>query len=360
MALSPGTKLGVYEIVAPIGKGGMSEVYRARDTKLGRDVAIKLPPEELSRDSDRLARFELEAKLLAALSHASIATLYGFEESDGIQYLAVELVPGATLAERIASGPIPVEEAIVIARQVSDTLEAAHEAGVIHRDLKPDNIKVSDDGHVKVLDFGLAKAFAEDGTQVDSSLSPTLTRAGTQTGVVLGTAAYVSPEQARGKGVDKRADIFAFGCVVDEMLTARRAVDGETVSDILASVIKTEPDWTDVPTRVRALVKRCVEKGIRQRYRDIGDVRLDLDVSPAVVETAPARRSSRWPIAGAGDDAKRRAGACPPAFPPGRPTFSFSFPDRRLSPLTASGFSSVQARCDRSSSSRDGCRRLNE
>ena len=282
MPLTSGTKLGVYEIVSPIGKGGMGEVYRARDTKLERDVAIKVLPEEFAQDAERLARFEREAKLLASLNHPNIASIHGFEDSDGVTAIVLELVEGPTLAERIAEGPISLEETIAIAGQMAEALEAGHEAGVIHRDLKPANVKVRQDGAVKVLDYGLAKALGGDGpiaTDSELSQSPTLTRHGTQVGVILGTAAYMSPEQAKGKSVDKRTDIWAFGAVVYEMLTGQKPFDGDDVSEILASVIKSEPDWSrlpsGVPPRLLELLKLCLEKDPGRRLRDIGDARLD-------------------------------------------------------------------------------------
>ena len=281
MSLSSGTKLGVYEIVAPIGKGGMGEVYRARDTKLGREVAIKVLPEEFSQHEERVERFEREAKLLAALNHPNIATLHDLEESGGQKFLVMELVEGETLAERIARGPIPVDEALRLARQIASGLEAAHEKGVIHRDLKPANIKITPEGQIKILDFGLAKAFQEEAGQgLDSSLSPTLTR-GTVVGAIMGTAGYMSPEQARGKTVDKRSDVWAFGAVLYEMLTGRRAFDGGDASEILAGVIKSEPSWErlpeDAPPPLKPLLERCLAKDPKERVRDIGDVRLALD-----------------------------------------------------------------------------------
>ncbi len=233
MPLAYGTRLGPYEVGPALGVGGMGEVYRARDTKLDREVAIKVLPEEFAKDKERLARFEREAKLLASLNHPNIASIYGLEESDGVKALVLELVDGPTLAERIAEGPIPVEEALPIARQIADALEAGHETGIIHRDLKPANIKLKEDGTVKVLDYGLAKALEGDtpsGTASELSQSPTLTRHGTQVGVILGTAAYMSPEQAKGKRVDKRADVWAFGVVLYEMLTSRRPFAGEGAS----------------------------------------------------------------------------------------------------------------------------------
>ncbi len=259
----------------------MGEVYRARNRKLDRDVAIKVLPEQFSRDKERVARFEREAKLLASLNHPNIASIYGFEQSEGMHYLILELVDGETLAERIARGSIPVDELLDIAIQIADALEEAHEKGVIHRDLKPANIKLTPDGKVKVLDFGLAKAFADETLDADSSMSPTITRDATRVGVILGTAAYMSPEQARGKSVDKRSDIFAFGSVLYEMLTGKKAFPGEGVSDVLASVIKLEPDWsgvalTETSPRLRELLHRCLEKNPKKRRRDIGDVRNEL------------------------------------------------------------------------------------
>jgi serine/threonine protein kinase len=224
MALKNGTRLGPYEITAPIGAGGMGEVYRATDTKLKRDVAIKVLPEDVARDRERLARFEREAHVLASLNHPNIASIYGLEESDGVPCLVLELVEGQTLAERIKEGSLPVDKGLELARQITSALEAAHEKGVIHRDLKPANVKITPEGTAKVLDFGLAKAFADESAEIsgDASLSPTLTMAATQAGVILGTAAYMSPEQARGKRVDKRTDIWAFGCVLYEILTGRQ------------------------------------------------------------------------------------------------------------------------------------------
>ena len=252
MSFISGDRLQYYEITGPLGAGGMGVVYQARDTKLGRDVAIKVLPEDFAANPERLARFQREAKVLASLNHPNIAAIYGLEESDGVHFLVLELVPGETLAERIASGRLSVEEALEIASQIAEALEEAHESGIVHRDLKPANVKITPDGKVKVLDFGLAKAFAEDSAQADSSLSPTLTRDATRAGVILGTAAYMSPEQARGKSVDKRSDIFSFGCVLYEMLTGRKAFDGEEVSDILAAVLKTEPDFEVLPTNLRS------------------------------------------------------------------------------------------------------------
>ena len=294
MPLSSGTKLGPYEVLAPIGKGGMGEVYKAKDTRLDRTVAIKVLPAEFAFDRERLARFEREAKLLASLNHPNIASVHGFEESDGVKALVLELVEGPTLAERISRGPIPVDEAVAIAKQIAEALEAGHEAGVIHRDLKPSNVKVKEDGRVKVLDYGLAKALEGEGAGgADSELSqsPTLTRQGTQVGVILGTAAYMSPEQAKGKRVDKRADIWAFGAVTYEMLTGKRAFAGEDISDTLAAVLKTEPEWkalpAETPVELRRILLRCLEKDPRKRIRDVGDVRLELERLGGSTEDAP-------------------------------------------------------------------------
>src|SRR5271169_4647245 len=237
MALAPGTRLGSYEVVAPIGAGGMGEVYQAHDTKLGRDVAIKVLPEAFVSDPERLSRFQREAKMLAQLNHPNIATIYGLEHSNGTQYLVMELVSGENLAERVKrEGAVPIEEALTIAKQIAEALEAAHEKSIIHRDLKPANVKLTLEGKVKVLDFGLAKAFEDDPSTVDMSNSPTLSQAATMQGVILGTAAYMSPEQARGRAVDKRTDIWAFGCVLYELLTGKQAFHGEDVTDILAAV----------------------------------------------------------------------------------------------------------------------------
>jgi len=289
MSLTPGARLAHYEITELVGVGGMGEVYRARDTKLGRDVAIKVLPEAVASSKERLGRLEREAKLLASLNHANIATLHGLEESDGVHYFVMEFVSGETLAARIERGPLTPDEARDIARQLVDALEAAHENGVIHRDLKPANIKITTDDNVKVLDFGLAKSFAEEGTEVDSSLSPTRTRDGSEAGVILGTAAYMSPEQARGRPVDKRSDIFSFV----EMLSAKKTFEGEMVSDILASVIKLAPEWSRLPAStplsLERLLHRCLEKDPRKRLRDIGDARLDLEAEDAAV-TAPRLR----------------------------------------------------------------------
>lgn len=288
MALTRGDRVGPYEIAELLGAGGMGEVYRARDAKLGRDVALKILPELFTNDPDRLVRFRREAQLLASLNHPNIGQIYGFEDSStssgqagGQHALVLELVEGPTLADRIARGPVPLDDALPIARQIADALEAAHDQGIIHRDLKPANIKVRDDGTVKVLDFGLAKALDPVSTSsAESKNSPTVTGHGTQLGLILGTASYMSPEQARGKAADRRADTWAFGIVLYEMLTGRQTFDGDTITDVIASIVQREPDWTrlppETPARVHRLLRRCLEKDPRRRLRDIGDARLDL------------------------------------------------------------------------------------
>ena len=294
MPLNPGTRLGVYEVSAKIGEGGMGEVYQARDTKLDRDVALKVLPEAFTSDPDRLARFEREAKVLASLNHPNIGSIYGLEEAEGVRALVLELVEGPTLADRIKQGPIPIDEALPIAKQIAEALEAAHEQGVIHRDLKPANMKVKADGTVKVLDFGLAKAFQPDASDPNMSMSPTisLTAAATQMGMIIGTAAYMSPEQARGKAVDKRTDIWAFGVVLYEMLSGARPFQGEDVSLTLASVMKSDVNVQtlprDVPQTVRTVLDRCLEKNPNRRIRDIGDVSLAMEGAFETTVTAPS------------------------------------------------------------------------
>ena len=282
VVLTVGSRLGAYEIIAPIGHGGMGEVYRAIDTKLKREVAIKILPSAVAADTDRLARFRREAEVLASLNHPHIAAIYGLEESVGMTALVMELVEGEDLSQRIARGPIPFDEAVPIATQIADALEAAHEQGIIHRDLKPANIKVREDGTVKVLDFGLAKALLPSdrtlaaGQQLNVAQSPTITTpAMTAAGMILGTAAYMSPEQAKGKPAEKRSDIWAFGCVLYEMLTGTRAFDGEDVGDTLANVLKSTPDWqrlsAETPASVRRLLGRCLERDVRRRLPHIGN-----------------------------------------------------------------------------------------
>jgi eukaryotic-like serine/threonine-protein kinase len=279
--LSAGTKIGSYEIVSPLGAGGMGEVYRARDSKLSRQVALKVLPDAFARNPDRMARFEREARVLASLNHTHIATIFGVEDSGASRALVMELVEGPTLADRLRSGPIPIAEALPIARQICEALEYAHEHGVIHRDLKPANIKFTADDSTKVLDFGLAKAVEADPASIDIATSPTMSRMATMAGILLGTAAYMSPEQAKAKPVDRRADIWAFGCVLYEMLSGKMAFHGETVTDTLAAVIKEEPDWSllphDTPVRVRVLLQRCLQKDPKQRLQAIGDARIALE-----------------------------------------------------------------------------------
>ena len=310
MPLQPGTRLGPYEIVSVLGAGGMGEVYRARDTRLQRDVAIKTLPALVAADADRLSRFEREARLLASLQHPNIAAVYGLEESGNVLGLVMELVEGQTLAGLVQRAPhgLPTAQALAIARQIAEALEAAHEHGVVHRDLKPGNIMVTDHGTVKVLDFGLAKAlgteFSGGSGLVDS---PTATSAGTEAGVVLGTAAYMSPEQARGQAVDKRSDIFSFGAVLYETITGRRAFEGDNATDLLAAIVSRDPDLTVLPSGtpapVRRLLKRSLEKDRRRRLSDIADARLDIDEAiappPSDAIAAPARAPRRRWVAAA-------------------------------------------------------------
>ena len=303
MPLEPGTTLGPYTVTAKIGEGGMGEVYRATDTKLDRDVALKVLPEAFTADPDRLARFEREAKVLASLNHPNIGTIYGLEEAEGVKALVLELIEGPTLADRIKQGPIPVDEALPIARQIAEALEAAHEQGIVHRDLKPANIKVRSDGTVKVLDFGLAKALAGDAEAADLSQSPTMTASmgGTREGVILGTAAYMSPEQARGRPLDKRTDIWAFGCVLFEMLTGRSALGGETLSDTIAGILEREPEWgllpAGVPPGVATYLRRCFERDPKRRVRDIGDVRLAMEGAFETTDTVRGDSATVQPFA---------------------------------------------------------------
>jgi serine/threonine-protein kinase len=306
-----GATLSHYLLTAKLGEGGMGEVYRATDRKLDREVAIKVLPAAFTKDAERLGRFEREAKLLAQLHHPNIAAIFGLEESGGVRALVLELVEGEDLAQRLARGAIPVDEAIAIARQIADALEAAHEKGIVHRDLKPQNVKLGADGRVKVLDFGLAKAMdpasSRSGSPAASPTlmsSPTLTAAGTQLGMILGTAAYMAPEQARGGAVDKRADIWAFGVVLFEMLTGRRLFDGETVSDVLAAVLTRDPGWSALPAAtppaVVRLLRRCLERDPKKRLHDIADARLELDAAAdsaadvAPLQPAPARRGAAF------------------------------------------------------------------
>src|ERR1035438_1435149 len=277
MALTSGIKLGPYEIRSLLGTGGMGEVYRASDSKLGRDVALKVILQEFSQDAQLMARFQREAQVLASLNHTNIASIYGLEDSGGMRALVMELVEGPTLDERIQQGAIPIEEALPIARQIAGALEYAHERGIIHRDLKPANIKVTHDGKVKVLDFGLAKALQGDTAPGNISNSPTMTLEATKAGIILGTAAYMSPEQAKGKVVDRRADIWSFGVVLFEMLAGRQMYVGETATDIMAAVVRAEPDWSllpkNVPPRVRELLQRCLVKRSEEHTSELQSLR---------------------------------------------------------------------------------------
>ena len=302
MTLAAGSRLGSYEVLSALGAGGMGEVYRATDTRLARDVAVKVLPEEFFEDRDRVARFEREARSLAALNHPGIAAVYSFEEvpgpsSSGARHLLVmELVEGEDLAQKLLVGPLPLEEALSLARQTAEALEAAHEKGIVHRDLKPANVKVTEEGKVKLLDFGLAKALEGDPSKEKSgpglAESPTLTARATAAGMILGTAAYMSPEQARGKPVDKRTDVWAFGCVLFEMLAGKKAFEGETVSDTLAAILRGEPDWSALPAqtpeRVREILRKCLRREAKSRLHDIADARLDLEELAATASLASA------------------------------------------------------------------------
>ena len=301
MAIGPGARIGPYEVTALLGEGGMGKVWRAHHTALKRDDALKVLPDAFASDPERLARFQREAQVLASLNHPNIAHVYGLEESDGTKALVMELVEGPTLADRLAEGPIPVDEALAIAKQIAEALEAAHDQGIIHRDLKPANIKVRSDGTVKVLDFGLAKATEPTGALSSGlSQSPTITTpAMTRAGLILGTAAYMSPEQAKGKPADKRSDIWAFGCVLFEMLTGKRAFEGDDVSDTLAAVLKSDPDWAalprDVPPLIRTLIRRCLEKDRKRRASDVSTATFSIDEYESVgSHVGPAPTMSTW------------------------------------------------------------------
>jgi eukaryotic-like serine/threonine-protein kinase len=335
VTLSPGERLGPYEILAPLGAGGMGEVYRARDTRLKRDVAVKMLSDELSRDAEHLARFQREAEMLAALNHPGIAAIYGIEESEPGRFLVLELVPGETLADRLAAGPLPVDQALEITRQVADALASAHEKGIVHRDLKPGNVMITPEGRVKLLDFGLARSFEGPAGGPDST-SPTLTRAGT----VLGTPAYMSPEQARGQPLDERSDVWSFGCILYEELTGRAAFGGDTFSDQLAAILRGDPDWNalphDTPSVVRRLLDRCLEKDAGGRLRNVGEARWALEEALAQRQEekgigAAQDRSPTPPSKGAGGSLLRSLRAAfsrppPPSVVPTTPP--------RLSQLT--------------------------
>ncbi len=308
-----GQSIAHYRVTGKLGAGGMGEVYRATDSRLNRDVAVKVLPQEFAQDAQRMARFEREAQVLAALNHPHIAAIFGLEQADGSRALVMELVEGPTLAARVAQSAMPVEEALAIAKQIAEALEYAHERGIIHRDLKPANIKFTPDGGVKLLDFGLAKALADEKPSGDMSTSPTLSMAATRAGLILGTAAYMSPEQARGKAVDRRADIWSFGVVLFEMLSGKQIFGGETVSDSMAAVITREPDWdglpAGVPQRVRQLLRRCLAKDPKQRLQAIGEARIALENAGAMEAESPAaarvsgasgwRTALPWAVAGA-------------------------------------------------------------
>ena len=333
-----GKTLAHYNVTAKLGAGGMGEVYRANDTRLGRDVAIKVLPAEFAADEQRLSRLEREAQLLASLNHPNIAAIHGLEESDGQRFLVLELVEGETLGERLRQGAIPVDEALPLAVQITQALEAAHDKGVVHRDLKPANIKITPDGKIKVLDFGLAKAFVGDSSEANPAHSPTISMTATGEGVILGTAAYMSPEQARGQTVDKRTDIWAFGCVLYEMLAGRQLFGGATVTDIIAAVVRLEPDWdalpADTPSVVRSLLRRCLEKESDRRLRDIGDARIELAdavearqtrVMAAPVVAAPAARGRERIFWGAVTGLLAAALVLSVVFRPGSSTESYRY-----------------------------------
>ncbi len=299
-----GSSFSHYKVTSKLGEGGMGEVWRAEDTKLGRDVALKVLPDVFAQDPERLARFEREARVLASLSHPNIAGIHGLEEIDGKRFLVMEMVEGPTLAEHIQQGPMPIEEVVRFSKQIADAVEAAHEKGVIHRDLKPANVNITPEGTVKVLDFGLAKALTGDpmsgeGSNQDLSLSPTMTQAMTGMGVLLGTAGYMSPEQARGKPVDRRADIWAFGCIMYEMLTGQRLFTGETATDVIGAVVHKEPDLdelsTRVPVRIRRLLERCLQKDANRRLQSIGDARIALQEWIENPEDEPVEAASGRP-----------------------------------------------------------------
>jgi len=350
MALAPGTKVGVYEVVATLGRGGMGEVYRARDAKLHREVALKVLPESFAADADRLARFQREARVLASLNHPHIAAIYGLEETGTTPALVLELVEGPTLADRLASGPVGLSEALAIARQIAQALDAAHEQGIVHRDLKPSNIKIKDDGTVKVLDFGLAKALnPEDGVASPDDLthSPTVTSpVMTGAGVLLGTAAYMSPEAARGRPADKRADIWAFGCVLFEMLAGRPTFGGADTAELIGAIVHLEPNWNalpvTVPPGVVAVLRRCLQKDRKQRVRDIADVQVLLDdAAAAPVASGPAVAVSRPRPAFAGWIVAAAVTVAAGAIVLWRGTSSAAMPETRLEITTPPPYSSA-------------------
>src|SRR3989441_6929255 len=296
MAITIGTHLGSVQITALLGRGGMGEVYRARDTKLKRDVAIKILPEEFSRDPDRVGRFQREAEVLALLNHPHIAAIYSLEEANGSRFLVLELVEGQTLADRLKRGPLPMDEALTVAKHICEAIEAAHEKGIIHRDLKPANIKITSDGIVKVLDFGLAKVREAEAHASDLSNSPTLMTARSTPGIILGTAAYMSPEQAKGQEANRTSDVWAFGCVLYEMLTGRAPFEGDTMSELFGGILKAEPDCSrlpaETPEHIRRLLRRCLQQDRRLRLQHIGDARVEIEEpqSPVAPQLVPRRR----------------------------------------------------------------------
>jgi eukaryotic-like serine/threonine-protein kinase len=305
MLLMIGKALGHYQVGEQLGRGGMGEVYAADDLNLNRKVALKFLPDAFTGDPERMARFEREAKLLASLNHANIAAIYGLEQAEGKRFLVLELVEGETLAQRLGKGPLPVDETLGICKQIADGLEAAHEKGVIHRDLKPANVMITEEDKVKILDFGLAKALSDETQSIDSSQSPTLTEAMTRPGVILGTAAYMSPEQAKGKAVDKRADIWAFGCILYECLTGKKAFEGETVTETLAALLKSEPDWQALPaatpSNIRFVLRCCLEKDKGRRFHHAADLRIEIedayDIGQAAAPAIAPRRYLAWAAA---------------------------------------------------------------
>jgi serine/threonine-protein kinase len=350
VSLTEGTQLGVYEVTGQIGAGGMGEVYRAADTKLGREVAIKTLPAGMADDPDRLARFEREAKLLASLNHAHIASVHSLDEHEGTLYIAMELVEGQTLEETLKTGPLSVDDALQVSLQIASALEAAHEKGVVHRDLKPANVMLTGDGFVKVLDFGLAKAFSGDPTEASPGQSPALSMAMTQQGIILGTAAYMSPEQASGQASDQRADIWAFGVVLYEMLTGQALFGGESVAHILGGVLRLDPDWSQLPDsldpRLQRVLERCLKKRPRERYHAIADVRIDVEeilrepeaatpVSIESADTAPASTFRRFVLPAAAlvigaAVAGVAVWAVKPEAPEPVTRFAFDLPDGQL------------------------------
>src|SRR5262245_48902887 len=307
--LQSGSRIGNYDVLAPLGAGGMGEVYRARDAKLGREVALKVISSKFIGDPDRLSRFQREARVLAALNHPNVAQIYGLEESGTVPCLVLELVEGETLSDRLKRGPIPFEEAIEISRQITEGLEAAHEGGILHRDLKPANVKLTRDGKVKVLDFGLAKIFESGDSETDLSRSPTLLSGVTQPNVLLGTLAYMSPEQVRGKVADERSDVWSFGCLLYELLTGKPAFAGDTVADTIGAITKSEPNWSLLPAaaspHILRLLRRCLQKDRARRLHHIADARIEIEeatsssADPIDHSAVKAESSWRWIVAAA-------------------------------------------------------------